>query len=904
MSLIDGWSHRVRQWVNPQQHDRDLNDELSFHVEREAAQLAHNSRAPISAQDALVAARRQIGNLTWVREETRRVAGLATVDAFLQDVRFAVRSFRSTPAFTAIVVITLALGIGFTAAIYSAVNALLLRPLPFREPQQLMSVSLKIPGVAGRREIDNRRWSYPKVVAFRAAQSTYTDVTAWTLSQFTVRLGDKAHRVGGEYTDSRYLPTLGIGLALGKNFPNRDSLTSGAEVTVILGYALWRDTFGADSAIIGKTLQVDGFPFTVVGVAAAKFRGVSGEADFWMAAAAAPSGWGNSDPYNHSYFLLGRLKPGVTVAQATVAAAQVGAQVDAQFPSRDQSLGHWSAVAHELDGERTAPNVRKMLYILLGAVLLMLLTACANVANLLLVRASARQREVAVRLALGATRARLARQLLAESVVLALAGGVGSLFVGYTSVKMLASVQTLMLGQTNGFTGLGTAYMSAIQFDFTAFAVTASLALATGLIFGFAPALHATRTSLLTATKDSGNTVTIGPRRFTMRHALTIAEISFAVVLLAGSGLMIRSVNHLMSVRPGFDAAGILALRVNRAPEWSRDSITTYYDGVMARLSETPGVSGVAMSDCPPLARCGSADAFLADRPRPSNERMFGVGMHFISPEFPSLLKIPLIHGRAFTRHDDERAPRVALVSERAAKRLWNGDDPIGRPLAFSTATNKFDTATVVGIVGDVLYDSMDSRPVAEVYVSYYQTHFTYRMMLFVQARNSASNLTASVVNTLHAFAPGFPVHEIGTLDSRVNESMTNVRVTTGILTIFAVVALLLAMMGTYGVVAYTVSQRTREIGVRVALGATSAHISKLVLWHAVSLAAIGLGVGMAVAIVATTALRSMLYEVAPSDPVTLVGIVVLLGASVLAATWFPARKAMRVMPASVMRAQ
>ena len=703
MSFLDGWRHRLRLLMHSRQHEQDLADELAFHVERETAQQSHNAIDGISQAAALAAARRQVGNLTWAQEETRRVAGLASLDAFRQDVRFALRSFRRTPGFTFIVIVTLALGIGFTAAIFSAVDALLLRPLPFQNPDELMSVSLTLPAAESRAAHEDVRFSYPKFLMFRQNQEVFSDVTVWNGNQFTLRSNNNAYRLSGEFIDSRYLPTLGVRVVLGSNLPDEGFQRTGFTPALILGFSLWRNSFNSDSTVVGRTMQVDGYPYTVVGVAEPNFQGVSGEADIWMPAASAPKDWSNDDPYNHKFFMVARLAPGVTIERAKQVARQLGVQLDARFPSRRISDGHWGAVARELDAARASPSVTQMLYILLGAVLLMLLTACANVANLLLVRAAGRQREVAVRLALGASRARLGRQLLAESIVLATAGGLASIVVALLSIKMLASVQTSMLGQTSSFAGMGTAKFSVIRFDAAAFGVTAALALLTGIIFGFAPALHATRTSLLAATKGTDTAVNVGRRHFTMRHALTIAEITFAVVLLAGSGLMIRSMNHLHAVRPGFDASNTMALRVNRSIEWSRDSIDTFYDDALSRIARLPGVSNVAMSDCPPLDRCETTGAYRADKPRPDNDHLTPVGMHWISPDWPTVLKVPLLSGRLFTRHDDQHSRRVVLINASAANRLWPGEDPIGRPVGLAAGDFAKDTAYVVGVIGDVL---------------------------------------------------------------------------------------------------------------------------------------------------------------------------------------------------------
>lgn len=899
MSFIDGLRHRLRSLLRPAQHERDHADELAFHLEREAAQHAHDARRLISDADAQQAARRKTGNLTHVHEATRLAAGIGWTDVAMQDMRFAIRSFRGTPTFSAIVVITLALGIGGTTAIYSAIDALLLRPLPFSHPESLVSVSLTVPNREGR--VNNVRWSHAKFSAFKRTQHVFSDATIWTLSQFTLRVGDASHRLTGEYTDSRYLPTLGIPLELGRNFTaSEDELGAGRNVAII-SQQLWKRVFASAPGAVGQVVQVDGYKFTVVGVAAEHFRGVSGEAEFWMPIASAPASWGATNAYDHDYFLIARLANAVSLEQARQAVGILGSQINELFPDPAITRRQWSATVRKLDSERAHPQIKRTLFVLFGAVALVLLTACANVANLLLVRASSRQREIAVRLALGATRLRLVRQLLAESLVLATVGAVASIVVAFIAVKLLAAVQMTAMGEINDTAGLGTVHFSAIRFDAATFAATGLLALATAMMFGLAPAFLATRRSVLSSMKDGDNTIPVGRQRVTLRHLLTVAEIAFAVVLLTGSGLMIRSVNRLLEEPTGFDASQLLSFRINRAPEWSRDSITTFYDGALERIKSQPGVHAVAMSDCPPLARCATARLTHVDRAHNPDAERLQVGIHWITPGFPELLHVPLIRGRMLTRSDDRTRSPVVLVSETAAKKLWPGDNPIGRRILLDGDIIQHDTATVVGVIGDITYVPIESETNPDVYVSYFQAPFSFRMMFFVRADESLA-VTKGILNTIAGYAPGFPVYDVRDMSSRVEDRTAYARITTIILASFATVALILAMIGTYGVVAYSVSQRTREIGVRVALGATNSHISRLFAWQGVSLAIFGLGIGLGIAVVATRALSSLLYEVTPSDPVTLAGIVFVIACSVLAATWIPARRAMRVTPASVLR--
>lgn len=902
MSLIDGVRHRLRAWFNPDAHERDLADEFAYFVERETEQQQHDAQSPAERAHAPDRARRAAGNRTQFLEYTRRAAGLAPFDAIRQDARFALRSFRASPGFTAIVVITLALGIGATTAMFSAVNALLLRPLPFREPQELMALSLTIPSTDDGGTGRDRVWSYPKVRALRDVQRAFRSVTAWTSSSFTLRSTTEVRRVEGEYTDAAYFPTLGIPLARGHNFPVDDARFVGGEQVAIVSDVIWRQMLHADSTRLGSTLDVDGRRYVVIGVAPPAFRGLSGVADVWMPVQSAPTAWQAAEPYEHRYFVVGRLAPGVSEGLAEAAMSQVGAAVDAAFPGPEPRGRHWSATARPLDSVRAHPQTRLTLFILLGAVGLLLLTTCANVATLLLARASARTREFALRLALGATRARLVRQLLVESLVLALMGALASTAVAVLGVRALAGMQQSVMGSTNDIAGLGTAQFSAIRFDVPAFLVTAALALGTGVLFGLVPALVATRASVATTVKERQQVLLVRRARLNTRDVLTATQIAFAVVLLLGSGLMLQSVRHLLRVETGFEPSGVLAVRVNRAPEWSRDSIDTFYDRATERLGALPGVTGVAMADCPPLVRCNSALVELTDRPPVRREERTEVGVHWVSPAWNAVWRTPVRSGRALARSDDDHAPRVVLVSETAARRLWPGDDPIGRRITLDNGALGRDTATVVGVVADVLYNGMGARPSPDVYVSYYQTHLTYRMMLFVRVQAGHAFPSAAIRRELATFAPGFPVYDWRSLADRVGDATAYPRMVTVLLATFAVLALFVASIGTYGIVSFGVAARTNEIGVRVALGATRRNIASLVATHALALTAVGGAAGLAIALVSTRLLRSLLFGVTPSDPATVVAMLLVLGAAMVLATLVPARRALDVQPASVLR--
>ncbi len=897
MSMLDAIRYRLYLLTHRDEADRDAAEEIAFHLRLGAIE----DGAAIPAAVAYAAARRRFGNVTWYREELRRVSGTRIMSELLQDARFALRSFRRTPTFTAIAVLTLAVGIGANTAIFSAVNALLLRPLPFREPERLMNVSITMPAFGNFPARTDLVWSYPRFQVFRDGQNVFEDMTLWSSQKFTLRVGDESVREAGEFTDSRYLPILGEAPAIGRAFI-ADEDRPGAPRVAFISDRLWHQLFNAGS-IKGRTIDVDGTPFEVVGVTRPKFRGLSGGANIWIPLASPPVNWSDlmHDPNNNFHHLIGRLAPGKTPAQATAVAHTLGAAVDAAFPLRLQGVTdiHAGATATELDGLRVDMRIRRTLFILTGAVGLVLLICCANVANLFLVRASSRRREIATRLALGASRARLIRQLLVESVLLSVVGGVGAVLIAWGGVRVLSSLKLASVLRLQDMAGIGTVDASTIHLDAVALGFAALLAVGTGMLFGLVPAVQATRPSLTSAIKeDTGHHGR--SRRFSSRNMLVTVEIALAVVLLAGSGLMMRSLAQLLAVKPGFEPSNVLAARVNRSPLWARDSISRFYDVATQRLANIPGVTDAAMIDCAPLESCDGTDVHFPGRPEVQGVPALA-GMHWVTPGFFRTLRIPVLAGRDFDTRDKSGNQRVVILNETAAREFWPGEDPVGRPIRLGNSN--FDSAMVIGVVGDVHYGTMDSLPKPDVYISYYQRPFSFRMMLFVRTRGDPGSRAADVRNALKEVAPGFPMYDVSTMSARLNSTVAYARFSAVLLTLFATVALVLAAMGTYGVMSFVVAQRTREIGVRSALGATRGVIVRLVIGQGVSLAIAGTVIGLVGAVAATRVLTSLLYEVRPSDPITLIGIVGVLIVAVLVASWIPARRAVGIPVVQALRA-
>jgi predicted permease len=901
MSLLDGLRHQLRALTGARRYARELDEEMHFHLSLDAMQREHAAHGTLSTADARFAARKRFGNLTSITEDTRSMAGLSFRDTAIQDARFALRTFRRTPAFTIVAVLTLAIGIGANTAIFSAVNALLLRPLPFVQPERLMKVGLVLPPRNGNPGHSDMVWSYPKFTAFRDAQHLFSDLALYAEDESTIASNGEVERVRTELADARYLTTLGIQPALGRNFLTEEALHPDGPKVVMLSNELWQRRYNADPRVLGRILDVEGKPYTIVGVLPRSFRGLSGRAELWISLMSMPAEEMN-EAWMHSFTLIARLAPNVSVAQAKSDIPRLGAIVDRAYPQPQIVGEHWSAMTQELDATRVDPIVRRALLVLLAAVGLVLLITCANVANLFLVRASGRRREIAVRLAVGAGRGRLVRQLLTESVILSMLGGVAGLLVAWWGVRLLAALDPSQALRVQGLAGIGAVNFTDIRLDGAALAFAACLAIVTGIVFGLVPALQSTHSSLTSALKEEAGAGDGSRRIVTSRNVLATVEIALAVVLLAGSGLMLRSLDKLLRVNPGFDPQNTLTMRFNTPEEYGSDSLPTFFDEVLERTAALPGATGSALIDCAPLnGRCNGTVIAFRDQPAPVPGTEPQVGLHWVTPSWMPMMKVRLIRGRYFTRDDRVGVRKVVLVNEAAARKFWPQQDPIGRPVSVGQGGFWNDTAYVVGVVGDVRFASLDSAATPDVYLSYYQSP-RGRMMLMLRSAGDVSTLGAPARRLVHELLPSSPVYEVRTMRERVADAMRYARFSTVILALFGTVALALATMGTYGVISFGVAQRTREIGIRVALGAQRGELLRMVVRQALLLSLVGGAVGLAAALAATRVLRSLLFEVLPSDPLTFVAILAVLALAVLVASWIPARRAATIHPSEALR--
>jgi predicted permease len=810
------------------------------------------------------------------------------MDTLLQDLRYAARALLQNRGFTAVAVVALALGIGANTAIFTVVNAVLLRPLPYPESERLVALWNRFP----LQHID-RDWLSPgQYLAVRAEARSFEEVAVALGGSFNLTGSGEPERIEGLRVSASFLPMLGASPALGRVFgPEEDQ--PGAPPVALIGNGLWRRHFGADANVTGATIYLDGQPYTVVGVLPPGFSvdsdvlpTVAGidRADVVLPVRFAADA--HDDHGRQNYNVLARLRPAVTVAQAQAEVDAIAARLMQVDPSAyPAASGFAVGVAPLLD--QTVGDVRPALLVLLGAVGLVLLIACANVANLLLARGATRRKEVAVRAALGAGRSRLVRQFLTESVLLGLLAGVAGLALAGWSVEALR-----LIGPEN------LPRLAEVELDGRVFAFTTILAVATGLIFGVAPALRASRADLGEVLKEAAAGATSGPQGRRLRGVLVVSEIALALVLLAGAGLLIRSFASLQEVDPGFSAAGVLSFHVGLpAAQYLEDRRAPFFRELGERLAGMPGVEGVGAVSSLPLSGTASwGGIHVEGYTPPDGEAALMSDFRSATPGYFATMEIPLLAGRAFDARDAADAPSVAVVDEQAARRFWPGQDPIGKRFQLGDYDPNEPWVTVVGVVGNVKQYALDSEARPALYLPHAQ--FSTRILyLVVRTSGDPASLTNSVTATVRSLDPGLPVYDARPMAARVADSLARRRFSMLLLGLFAGVALLLAVVGIYGVTAYTVAQRTREIGIRIALGARPGDVLGLVVRQGAGLTALGVAAGLAAALGLARLLSGMLYGVSAADPLTFAAITALLAGASLAATIVPARRAARVNP-------
>jgi putative ABC transport system permease protein len=819
------------------------------------------------------------------------------MQTLLQNLRYAVRTLRNSPGFAAVAILTLALGIGANTAIFSVVNAVLLQPLSYPNPDRLVELELSSPQGNGNVT------SIPKFNVWREQTEVFDSVAAYDFSGPGINLtgGDRPELIKGIHVSADYFRVFGAPVALGRTFTPEEDRPGGPAV-VVISNGLWRSRFGGDPGILNRTIDLGQEPYTIIGVIGPTYSG-DPKSDIWLPLKPDP----NSVDQGHYLRATARLKPGVTLVQAQAAMKHAADQFNRKFPNSPVMGPGASFTAIPLR-DSVIGDVRFGLLLLFGAVGFVLLIACANVANLLMARATIRRREIAIRSALGAGRSRLMWQLLTESLLLSLAGGVLGLGLGYVGVRALLAINPSDIPRI-GEQG------AAVALDWRVLVFTLVAAILTGILFGLVPALSTSRSDISSTLRESGARSGTGLRHNKARAVLVITEMALALILLVGAALLIRTFGALRGVNPGFDARNVLIMEMslNGGRFEKAAGVDQLEREGRRRIESLPGVTAVAMTCCVPLEGGFGLPFIIEGRPLTNGPYHGGATWLTMSPDYFEVFRIPLISGRVFTDQDNGAADRVVVINQALAKEYWPKGDALGARISIGKGVGpEFDEPPrqIIGIVADVREGALSRPPDQIMYVPFAQVNdgviaLNNRIVpvtWVVRTKLQPFSLSADVQRELREASGGLPVAHIRSMQQVVGESTARNDFYMTLLTIFAGVALLLAAIGVYGLMAYSVQQRTQEIGVRMALGASPQQVRRMVVIQGMQLALVGVVIGVASALGLTRLMSSLLYGVKPWDPITIALVAVLLSGVTLLATYLPARRASRVDPMVALR--
>lgn len=834
------------------------------------------------------------------------------MEILLQDIRYALRVLRASPGFAAVAVLSLALGIGANTSIFSVVNAALLRPLPVTEPNRLVFV------FSGNRTSPWSVSSYPDFVDFRNKNEVFTDLLTYSSITASARNDDQSDLISGSIVSGNFFDVLGLRAEIGRTFLPEEDKTPNTHRVVIISHGLWERRFGSSPNIISQQLSLNGHAFSIIGVTPAGFYGpeVLENNDIYvpmmMQAVVRPPRAGFSGDLNPDLLskrgqrwlkMIGRLKPGISFEQAQAAVTAIAAGLEEAYPDSNQDRTATLFPVSKIDPDGYSQLV-SVAGLLLAVVAMVLLIACANVANLLLARGSARRKEIAVRLALGASRVRLVRQLLTESVMISLAGGLVGLFIASWTIDLLKTATP-----PEGIFAFTLDY----HLDLRVLAFTFALSIATGVFFGLAPALQASKPDLVPSLKDEVSAVTSGGRRFTLRNMLVAAQVALSLVLLIGAGLFLRSLNNAQRINPGFDADKILNAQLNiNLLRYTKNQGREFYERVVERIEALPGVESATVARVVPLSGVGRTGSFLifgqggpnnvsrseggGDDPQTSNS----VSMNVVGLKYFQTLGIPLRGGRDFSARDNDQAPLVIVVNESFVRRFLGDQSALGQRVSFRGAQGPW--SEIIGVVGDSKYRTLGETARPVTYVPLGQNHET-GMTMHVRTSGDPKMIAATVRREIQSLDPNLAVN-LQTLNEVLVASLFAARMGAVLLAIFGSLALLLAGIGLYGVMSYAVSRRTREIGIRMALGAQTGNVLRLVLREGLTLVGGGVSAGLLAAFALTRLVVSFLYGVSALDWMTFVAIPIVLGLVALLASYLPARRAAKVDPIIALRCE
>jgi len=892
------WKEEVRRRLSGLKlapaHEAEIVEELAQHLE-DVYERSINGGA--TEAEAKRVALRELAGAGVFQKEMRRVekpvaeppvagaAGRANLLAdLLHDLRYAARMQRKNLAFTIIAVIALALGIGANTAIFSVVNTVLLRPLPYNDPERLVMVWE-----------DATRHGYPRdtpaaanYVDWRDQNQVFEGMAAIADESFNLTGTGDPERLEGRLVSANLFPLLGVDPQIGRVFTAAED-QPGAQRVVLLSYALWQRRFGGDPGIVGKPLTLNGESYVVVGIMPARFQFPSSDDQVWVPIALTSEQAANRN--RHYLQIVARLKPGVTLAQAQTEMSTIATRLQQQYPQSNTDLGAAVTSLHE----HQVGDIRPALLILLGAVGLVLLIACANVANLLLARAAVRQKEIAVRVALGARRWRLVRQFLTESVLLSTLGGIVGLGIAYGGLILLKAFIPENISQARE-----------ISIDFKVLGFTLLVSVLTGLIFGLAPAIQAVRFNQIDTLKEGGRDAATGGSGKRLRSLLVVAEVAISLVLLIGAGLLINSFLRLRNVDPGFRADNLLTMRIILPkPKYAKFAQrSAFYTELIQRVQSVAGVRSAAVTTNLPLYRQGNSTSIsIEGQPEPPPGQEAIIVTRVISPGYFNTMSIPLLSGRDLTDQDSITARyAVVVISETMARRYWPNEDPVGKRIALGRARSDEDWIQVIGVVKDVRQFELTAEPRPQMYLSYRQAGLFEPRDLVVKTDVEPTSLAATVRKAVWEIDKDQPVSNIQTMEQILGDSIARQRFSMLLLVIFAAVAMILAGVGIYGVMSYSVAQRTREIGIRMALGAQTGAVLKLAVGYGMKLVVIGVVIGLIAAFALTRVMSTLLFGVTATDPATFTLISLLLIAVAALASYIPARRATKVNPIIALR--
>jgi putative ABC transport system permease protein len=807
------------------------------------------------------------------------------METLIQDIRYGVRILLKQPAFTLMAVLALALGIGANSAIFSVVNSLLLRPLPLADPDKLVQIW----GVNARLGRFNMPASYPDFADLRDQNQVFEQTVAYADWSFNLTGTNEPERISSAIVSPMFFSMLGIKPVAGRVFLS-DEDQKGKDAVAVIGRRLWQRRFNSDPQVIGKQIELNAESYTIVGLVAqmADVPGLPDETELWLPVS---HGYGFTNRRGHYLGVMARLKPDVTIEQAQTNMDSIAAGLAERYPEADMDRGVRLIGLHD----QIVGKFRIALLVLFGAVVFVLLIASANVASMLLSRAASRQKEIALRAALGARRSRVIRQLLTESLLLSLIGGALGLLLALWGTDLLVAFSPSDLPR-----------ISEVTVDGRVLAFTLATSLCTGIIFGLVPALHASGPDLNEALKEGSRSATGGIARRRALSLLVVTEIALSLVLVIGAGLLVKSFHKLQSVNLGFNPENVLTMQLELSgPNFKRGApIITFHDQLLERIRSLPGVQAASTRSYVPIAPDASFAllSFMIEGrpPDPSNRPI--AYYNAVSSDFFHTMEIPVLKGRSFDEHDVRKAQNVAIINETIAHRYFSNEDPIGKRITLNDENPKEEEwATIVGVVGDTKARSLDSEPAGELYLPFAQEPEPF-MSLMIRATNKPETILAGVRDEVLALDKDQPVYSVRTLDRVLSQSVATPRFRTFLLLVLAGVALILAVVGIYGVMSYGVAQRTHEIGIRVALGARSSDVLRLVVGQGLVLAISGVAIGLAVSFALTRVMMSLLFEVSTTDLLTFTIVPLVLTGVALGACFVPARRATKVDPMVALR--